>query len=356
MSAPRACLAALLLGALAPPALADCAPAVRAIAELRVSEVPADADPAARADALERVLEVCERQDWWLALGDARAAQGRHADARAAYTAARDLHAPDADGLLPPEQLRGQVDADVGLARAFEAEGDPAGALAAIEDARRGLALLGQTPDAALTELQARVDDAMSAADAGTLTRSLRSQRTARTRAIGVRPRAGDAGTTASAPLPSAAPSSAPSGREGTDGTAPSAASATAPPPTAPSVARINLQVLFGFDSDRISAESDALVDAMADAVASLELEPGQRVWVIGHTDVRGPADYNAALAARRAEAVRDRLAARFGAGVPLVALGRGESAPRYPGTRAEDHRRNRRVELVVARDEPSVP
>ena len=357
--------------ALAPPASAACDPAVEAIAELQVRTAPLDADPARAAETLERALGVCERQDWWLALGGARAAQGRDGEAERAYLAARDFHAPDADGLLPADQLRAQVEADTGLARVRFAGGDAAGALAAIEDARRTLALLGESPAPALMTLQAEVDDAMSRADAATLTRSLRSQRTARTRAVGVRPRA-DAAAAASpptGPVPAGSSSEPLASADGADGPgdgtagaagAPSRPATEATPGTsaatavaAPPAARINLQVLFDFDSDRIAAGSDALVRAMADAVGALELGPSQRVWVVGHTDVTGPAAYNETLARRRAEAVRARLAARLGPDVPIAAIGRGERDPRYPGTRAEDHRRNRRVELVVSRDAP---
>jgi len=73
------------------------------------------------------------------------------------------------------------------------------------------------------------------------------------------------------------------------------------------------------------------------------------RVRIEGHTDGQGEADANQALSQRRANAVRDALAA---AGVPrarIVAVGRGEEDPLADDATPAGRARNRRVEIIVS-------
>ena len=68
--------------------------------------------------------------------------------------------------------------------------------------------------------------------------------------------------------------------------------------------------VLFDTDSENLRAGSEGLLDAIARAVADPAC--GCTVVLTGHADVRGNADYNQALALRRAQAVREAIDARL--------------------------------------------
>ena len=73
-------------------------------------------------------------------------------------------------------------------------------------------------------------------------------------------------------------------------------------------------------------------------------------IRVVGHSDSRGPADYNLHLSARRAEHVSAAIARRYPA-VPLISSGAGESTPRASNATPAGRARNRRVEIhIVAR------
>jgi outer membrane protein OmpA-like peptidoglycan-associated protein len=139
------------------------------------------------------------------------------------------------------------------------------------------------------------------------------------------------------APNAPSAPSAAPS-----VGGAPSAPPA-APPPPRRSVA---FKIQFAFDSAAVPKA--ALPQLAALAAAALSPEAGDKVIaIVGHTDTKGAADYNAELSYRRALAVRTLLVDRYG--VPSARLkpqGRGEEQPLVgvAGEAAE----NRRVEFSV--------
>jgi OOP family OmpA-OmpF porin len=89
---------------------------------------------------------------------------------------------------------------------------------------------------------------------------------------------------------------------------------------------------------------------------ARLKARPGIRVEVAGHTDDQGTDLYNLRLSQRRAEAVRDFLAAR---GVPADALsarGYGEREPVAGNDLPADRARNRRVELRITESGAAAP
>lgn len=69
-------------------------------------------------------------------------------------------------------------------------------------------------------------------------------------------------------------------------------------------------------------------------------------VEIAGHTDARGSARYNLALSEKRAAAVRRYLIESGIAAQRLRARGYGESQPLRPGSDADSHAANRRVEL----------
>ena len=114
-----------------------------------------------------------------------------------------------------------------------------------------------------------------------------------------------------------------------------------APAPEDPSVET----VLFGVDRESWGEEG---LTALTRAGRLVTREGFGDVTVIGHADTQGDDDYNMALSARRADAVRRDLLAR---GVPPAvietrALGRGALAVDTPPE--VDEPANRRVEIVV--------
>ena len=68
-------------------------------------------------------------------------------------------------------------------------------------------------------------------------------------------------------------------------------------------VPSIDLKVNFAFDSAQLSNESLLTLDVLGRALSSEALK-GQAIEIVGHTDAKGPLEYNNALSQRRAAAV----------------------------------------------------
>lgn len=103
----------------------------------------------------------------------------------------------------------------------------------------------------------------------------------------------------------------------------------------------------FAPDSAELSEEAKAALDEFA---ARIKAE-GKPVFIEihGHTDSRGPADYNQRLGLMRAEAVRSYLHRK--GGLPLArmsVISYGESEPVADNRTREGRMQNRRVVLVV--------
>ena len=106
----------------------------------------------------------------------------------------------------------------------------------------------------------------------------------------------------------------------------------------------IDLPVQFRLNSAELTAESERLVERIAEAVSHASLAE-RRFRVEGHADSSGPAAHNQRLSQRRAESVYNVLVLRS---VPIDRLevqGYGETRP-LPGMDSRDPR-NRRVEVV---------
>ena len=101
------------------------------------------------------------------------------------------------------------------------------------------------------------------------------------------------------------------------------------------------------FDTGKadVKPESDATLKEIAKL---LQQDAKLKLYVVGHTDNQGTLEANMDLSMRRANAVSQVLAAKYGvATARLKALGDGPSSP-VASNEAEDGRaRNRRVELV---------
>lgn len=102
---------------------------------------------------------------------------------------------------------------------------------------------------------------------------------------------------------------------------------------------------LFDFDKADLRPENREILSRIAGV---LLVSYGYRLFVYGHTDDQGAADYNQRLSERRANAVTDYLVE---AGLPreiIESKGFGQSSPRMQGTSREARKRNRRVEIGV--------
>ena len=116
------------------------------------------------------------------------------------------------------------------------------------------------------------------------------------------------------------------------------------PAPAPDNCGRIVLRgVNFAFDSAKIDAASEGVLDVAADTLKEC---PNVAVRVEGNTDSVGTDAYNQGLSERRANSVLNHLTGR---GVPasrLTAVGFGESQPIASNDTAEGRALNRRVEL----------
>ncbi|MEO6223847.1 MAG: OmpA family protein, partial [Vicinamibacterales bacterium] len=101
------------------------------------------------------------------------------------------------------------------------------------------------------------------------------------------------------------------------------------------------------FDFDRNTLRPDALA-VLDEAITALKATPTLKLQVEGHTCNIGTAEYNMALANRRAVAVRDYLVSRGVAGDRLSVVSYGEERPKHDNEREETRRLNRRAALVV--------
>ena len=122
------------------------------------------------------------------------------------------------------------------------------------------------------------------------------------------------------------------------------------PPQRPPPTARRRVEVLpieFDFDSDVVRESSLVLIKRVVDELS--KLPPEMLVRVLGHTDVRGKADYNVDLSKRRAASVVAWMI-RFGVEAQrLSSDGFGYSRPVAAHDSEDHHQRNRRVEFVFS-------
>lgn len=129
-------------------------------------------------------------------------------------------------------------------------------------------------------------------------------------------------------------------------------------------VLSVTSDVLFAFDSAELTAPARATLARIAAVLTGGDGGAGEgavqdtgqgTVQVVGHTDLKGPEDYNQRLSEERAASV---VAFLTESGVPaarLRAAGRGETDPVAPNQTAgtddpEGRAKNRRVEFVLPR------
>ncbi len=108
---------------------------------------------------------------------------------------------------------------------------------------------------------------------------------------------------------------------------------------------KLSLQINFGHDSNKIGPEFDGEISKAAQCINDY---PGNLVYIDGHTDSQGAAEYNQQLSERRATAVKNRLVEKFN--IPasrMTARGFGETTPVADNGTKEGRFQNRRVEVA---------
>ena len=118
---------------------------------------------------------------------------------------------------------------------------------------------------------------------------------------------------------------------------------------------RLSGDVLFDFDKADIRPKGQAVLRQLAARIGSDYA--GARMHIEGHTDSKGPDDYNQALSERRAESIRAWFAANTDIPGNLITMaGYGETRPVAPnetvdgGDNPAGRQENRRVEFVVVK------
>jgi peptidoglycan-associated lipoprotein len=109
----------------------------------------------------------------------------------------------------------------------------------------------------------------------------------------------------------------------------------------------------FGFDSYAIEGATRNDLEAN---FKTLSEQRDLRVVLEGHCDERGTAEYNMALGAERARAVKSALIAMGVASSRIETISYGEEIPLDPSQSEEAHAKNRRVHFAVAGAKKSEP
>ena len=105
-----------------------------------------------------------------------------------------------------------------------------------------------------------------------------------------------------------------------------------------------NVTVNFGFDKAALTAEDRSTLDTFA---AQLGSAKSYILEVTGGTDATGPSQYNYDLSQRRADAVVQYLASKYGIQAhKFYLIGIGKDKAVAPNTTAEGRKQNRRVEI----------
>jgi outer membrane protein OmpA-like peptidoglycan-associated protein len=108
---------------------------------------------------------------------------------------------------------------------------------------------------------------------------------------------------------------------------------------------KIDLEINFDYNSDRISAKSLPSVQALGRALGSADLK-GSTFVLAGHTDAAGGDAYNQDLSERRADSIKRYLVDK--SGIPaadLVTVGYGKTKLKDPANPLAEA--NRRVQIV---------
>ncbi|MCK9490681.1 MAG: OmpA family protein [Sulfurimonas sp.] len=111
---------------------------------------------------------------------------------------------------------------------------------------------------------------------------------------------------------------------------------------------KITLDINFEYDSAKVDAASEKLVQEYADF---LNKYTNYSTKIVGHTDSIGSETYNQKLSQRRATSVRDMLIEKGVDAQKVTAVGKGELEPIADNTTAEGRAENRRIEAELIRN-----
>ena len=133
----------------------------------------------------------------------------------------------------------------------------------------------------------------------------------------------------------------------------------TPPAPTPKKIVTVPAEALFDFNKDHLRPEAEvALLAVLGDKPT--HQDPSKTVQVRGHTDSKGPSEYNQGLSERRAEAIRELLERKYPNLVGQVsAKGFGETQPVAPNENPDGtdnpagRALNRRVDIEFDIDIP---
>lgn len=110
-------------------------------------------------------------------------------------------------------------------------------------------------------------------------------------------------------------------------------------------VVNVGDRVYFDFDSFEIRADAGPVLDAQA---AWLRRYPNVIVRLEGNADERGTREYNFALGARRANAVRDYLVSRGVSAQRIETVSYGKERPINPGSDENAYAQNRNTHTAI--------
>ena len=104
-------------------------------------------------------------------------------------------------------------------------------------------------------------------------------------------------------------------------------------------------RVFFDFNQATLSADAKKI---SAEQATWLKTYPATKATIEGHCDVRGTADFNRALGAKRAAAAKQQLVKDGVAADRLKTISYGKDRPLVPGTTDVAHAQNRVAVTVV--------
>jgi outer membrane protein OmpA-like peptidoglycan-associated protein len=107
--------------------------------------------------------------------------------------------------------------------------------------------------------------------------------------------------------------------------------------------------LLFDFDSAALRSNAEQNLAEFAESMKDFE---DTKILIVGHTDSKGPADYNQDLSERRAQSASDYLDRQGLNSGRLITVGKGESEPVAPNETEEGRQQNRRVEVAIYANE----
>ena len=109
--------------------------------------------------------------------------------------------------------------------------------------------------------------------------------------------------------------------------------------------------VFFDFDRSELAPEARDVLQRNSDWIKQ---NPAVNIEIEGHADSRGTAEYNLALGARRAQAVKDYLVTLGNAPERLSTISYGEELPVCGVDAEECWQKNRRAHFVVRAQKPA--